>query len=70
MVRFDDVQVGDVLTGVVDSVVPFGTFVRIADDAHGLVPELTGLAVGTPVAVRVLDVDRDRRRASLALRQA
>lgn len=67
MVRFEEVQVGDVLDGVVESVVPFGSFVRIADDTHGLIPGATDLGVGTLVNVRVLAIDRDKRRASLAL---
>jgi len=66
MSRFEEINVGDVVTGHVSSVAPFGAFVRIADDAHGLLPGATGLAVDEQIRVRVVELDRDRRRARLA----
>lgn len=55
---------GTVLTGRVVSEMPFGVFVELAPEVHGLLiggkhPE------GTEVRVKVLDVDIDRRRMSL-----
>ena len=55
---------GTVLTGHVVSEMPFGVFVELAPEVHGL---LIGskLPEGTEVRVRVMDVDVDRRRMSL-----
>ena len=56
--------VGDVIEGVVTSVVPFGAFVETAG--------VTGLAyqqswaAGTTVSARILAIDPDNRRFSLA----
>jgi predicted RNA-binding protein with RPS1 domain len=63
---FDGLDVDDVVTGEVVSVVPFGTFVRIATDADGLLHGVTGHEIGGDVTVRILEIDRERRRASLA----
>ncbi|MFC0112725.1 S1 RNA-binding domain-containing protein [Kibdelosporangium aridum] len=56
---------GTVLTGRVVSEMPFGVFVEMAPDIHGL---LVGakLAEGTEVRVKVLDVDAEKQRMSLA----
>ena len=59
---------GDAVTGRVDSIVGFGTFVELAPGVHGLLheseyrerPEL-----GQQLDVRIVDVDRERRRISL-----
>ena len=67
MSRFEELNVGDVLVGQVTSVVPFGVFVRIADDADGLLLGETGPQEGSSVTVRILDIDRERQRASLAM---
>ena len=67
MSRFEELNVGDVVAGEVSGVVPFGTFVRFADDVDGLLPGTTGLEVGAAVTVRILAKDTERRRASLAL---
>jgi ribosomal protein S1 len=67
MSRFEDLHVGDVMRGEVTGVVPFGTFVRFADDADGLLHGVAGHPVGTVLDVRVLRKDADRRRASLTL---
>ncbi len=67
MSSFEELSVGDVVDGEVTAVVPFGVFVRIADDAHGLLPQATGPEVGTPVQVRLIAIDVERHRAALAL---
>jgi ribosomal protein S1 len=66
MSRFDELSVGDVVAGEVSGVAPFGVFVRIADDTDGLIPGVTGPQVGTPITVRILEIDAERRRVSLA----
>ncbi|GAA1600898.1 S1 RNA-binding domain-containing protein [Catellatospora bangladeshensis] len=67
MSRFEELNAGDVLVGQVVSIVPFGAFVRIADDADGLLYGETGPQVGSSVTVRILEIDREKRRASLTL---
>ncbi|MGV8910970.1 MAG: S1 RNA-binding domain-containing protein, partial [Rhodoglobus sp.] len=60
---------------------PFGAFVRVADGIEGLVhiSELSGkhvelaeqvVSVGDEVFVKVIDIDLERRRISLSLKQA
>jgi ribosomal protein S1 len=66
MSRFEELSVGDVVVGEVTGVAPFGVFVRIADDADGLLPGETGPGLGARVRVRVLEIDAVKRRASLA----
>jgi ribosomal protein S1 len=66
MSRFEDLNVGDVLVGQVTQVVPFGVFVRISHDADGLLYGQTEPAEGATVTVRILEIDREKRRASLA----
>jgi len=72
---------GDVVTGVVTKVVPFGAFVQVAEGTEGLVhiSELSDahvelpeqiIQVGQEVQARVIDVDAERRRISLSLKQA
>ncbi|ALG08076.1 S1 RNA-binding domain-containing protein [Kibdelosporangium phytohabitans] len=55
---------GTVLTGHVVSEMPFGVFVELAPEIHGL---LVGakLPEGTEVQVKVLDVDVEKQRMSL-----
>jgi ribosomal protein S1 len=65
MSRFEELNVGDVLTGHVSQIVPFGVFVRIADDADGLLHGETGPAEGSSVTVKILAIDAERRRVSL-----
>lgn len=67
MSRFEELHVGDVLSGAVTKVAPFGVFVRIAEDADGLLFGQTEPGVGSNVTVRILDIDRVKRRASLTL---
>ncbi|WP_412542668.1 S1 RNA-binding domain-containing protein [Longispora sp. K20-0274] len=66
MSRLEELQVGDVLTGHVSAIVPFGVFVRISDDADGLLHGETQPQVGESVTVRILDIDVEKRRASLS----
>ena len=57
-------QVGDVLEGVVTKQVPFGSFVE-SDGFTGLAHEQTW-PVGTRVSVRILAIDAEKQRFSLA----
>jgi small subunit ribosomal protein S1 len=66
MSRFEELSVGDVLVGQVTGVVPFGVFVRIADDADGLLYGEAQMPAGSSVTVRILAIDAARRRASLS----
>ncbi|MFJ3306826.1 S1 RNA-binding domain-containing protein [Streptomyces sp. NPDC086549] len=73
-------QVGQVVTGVVTELVPFGAFVRIEDREDGLegLVHSTELSeepvadpgdvvqVGDPLVVKILDVDPSRRRITLS----
>jgi small subunit ribosomal protein S1 len=74
-------NVGDVVEGEVTKTVPFGAFVSIDDGVEGLVhvseiamhhvesPELE-LSVGQEVKVKITEIDGDRRRISLSIKQA
>lgn len=75
------VTVGQRMTGQVTKLVPFGVFVQVTDDVEGLVPlpELSSIPVKAPedvvrtgeeITVIVTDIDHERRRLSLSLRQA
>ncbi|MCE7009781.1 S1 RNA-binding domain-containing protein [Kibdelosporangium philippinense] len=55
---------GTVLTGRVVTEVPFGVFVEMAPEIHGLLPGAK-IAEGTVVQVKILDVDVERQRISL-----
>ena len=73
-------QKGQVRSGVVSSIVNFGAFVRVEDGIEGLV-HISELAqrhvelpdqvvkVGEEVFVKVIDIDLERRRISLSLKQ-
>ena len=73
--------IGQVVPGKVTKLVPFGAFVRVADGIEGLVhiselaerhvelPEQV-VSVGDEVFVKVIDIDLERRRISLSLKQA
>lgn len=59
---------GDVVTGRVVDVVPFGAFVELGDGIHGLVHVsewVTPLEHDTTVRVRIRAVDPEHRRMSL-----
>jgi len=72
---------GEVITGTVTKLVPFGAFVRVGEGIEGLVhiSELAEQHVESPeqvvsvdeqVRVKVVDVDTQRRRISLSMRRA
>ncbi|MER6956378.1 S1 RNA-binding domain-containing protein [Streptomyces sp. NPDC000618] len=70
-------QVGQIVTGVVTKLVPFGAFVRVEDREDGLEglvhnTEMSGavVQVGAPLLVKILDVDPTRRRITLSHLQA
>ena len=72
---------GQIVPGKVTKLVPFGAFVRVEDGIEGLV-HISELAqrhvelpdqvvkVGEEVFVKVIDIDLERRRISLSLKQA
>jgi len=77
-------QVGQIVTGPVTKLVPFGAFVRIEDSEDGfeglvhnteLADELVErpedvVQVGEALAVKILEVDPTRRRIALSHKQA
>src|ERR1700687_337721 len=74
-------QIGQVVPGRVTKLVPFGAFVRVEEGIEGLVHiselserhvEVPGqvVAVGDDAMVKVIDIDLERRRISLSLKQA
>ena len=73
-------QAGEVISGQITKLVPFGAFVRVADGIEGLVhiSELSNehvdspeqvVQVGDQVRVKVVDVDVSRRRISLSIKR-
>ena len=74
-------QLGQVVPGEVTKLVPFGAFIRVAEGIEGLVhiselasrhveiPEQV-VQVGDSTFVKVIDIDLERRRISLSIRQA
>ncbi|NDL55492.1 30S ribosomal protein S1 [Phytoactinopolyspora mesophila] len=74
-------QIGQIVPGKVTKLVPFGAFVRVDDGIEGLVhiselaerhvevPEQV-VEVGADAMVKVIDIDLERRRISLSLKQA
>src|SRR5881409_734792 len=74
-------QIGQVVPGRVTKLVPFGAFVRVDEGIEGLV-HISELAerhveipeqvvnVGDELLVKVIDIDLERRRISLSLKQA
>lgn len=72
---------GEIVTGTVTKIVPFGAFVSVADGVEGLI-HISELAdsrvefpgdvvdVGQEVAVKVVDIELERHRLSLSLKQA
>src|SRR3954454_25099017 len=73
--------IGQIVPGKVTRLVPFGAFVRVEEGIEGLVhiselaeryieiPEQV-VQVGDDCMVKVIDIDLDRRRISLSLKQA
>jgi small subunit ribosomal protein S1 len=73
----DRLNPGDVVDGTISNIVDFGAFVDL-DGMDGLIPELSWshvnhpsevLEIGQEVKVKVLDIDRERQRISLGLKQ-
>jgi small subunit ribosomal protein S1 len=76
-----DTEVGAIIDGSVTKTVPFGAFVSVGEGVEGLVhvseiamhhvesPEME-LSIGQQVRVKVTEVDADRRRVSLSIKQA
>ena len=74
-------QIGEIVPVKVTKLVPFGAFVRVEDGIEGLVhvselaerhveiPEQV-VSVDDDVMVKIIDIDLDRRRISLSLKQA
>ena len=74
-------EVGSVVEGKVIKTVPFGAFVSVADGVEGLVhvseiavhrvesPELE-LSIGQTVTSKITELDNERRRVSLSIKQA
>jgi small subunit ribosomal protein S1 len=74
-------QIGQIVPGKVTKLVPFGSFVRVEEGIEGLVhiselaerhveiPEQV-VQVGDSIFVKVIDIDLERRRISLSLKQA
>ena len=74
-------QIGHIVPGKVTKLVPFGAFVRVGEGIEGLVhvselaerhveiPEQV-VAVNDDVMVKIIDIDLERRRISLSLKQA
>ena len=74
-------KIGQIVPGRVTKLVPFGVFVRVRDGIEGLVhvselaarhvevPEQVA-KVGDEIFVKVIDIDLERRRISLSLKQA
>ncbi len=74
-------EVGAILDGRVTKTVPFGAFVSVGEGVEGLVhvseiamhhvesPELE-LSIGQQVRVKITEIDADRRRVSLSIKQA
>jgi small subunit ribosomal protein S1 len=67
MSRFEDLHVGDVVTGHVMKVLPFGVFVALGDEAIGLLAGDDRPQAGSSVTVRIAEMDTLRRRAKLVL---
>jgi small subunit ribosomal protein S1 len=76
----DDYQVGDLVEGVVVSVVDFGAFVEIQEGLHGLIhiseigyantdDPKTAVKKGDPVLVKIMGIEKARERVSLSMRR-
>jgi ribosomal protein S1 len=72
----EEASVGQVLSGRVTKVVPFGVFVRVAEHVEGLAPlqeldcPVEALPVGSEITVAVAGIDLERRRLVLSQRAA
>ncbi|AWE08426.1 general stress protein 13 [Lysinibacillus sp. 2017] len=74
------IEVGDVLSGKVTGIQPYGAFVALDEQTQGLVhiSEITYgfvkdvsefLSVGDEIQVKVLDVDSEQKKISLSIRE-
>ncbi|HEY4622978.1 S1 domain-containing post-transcriptional regulator GSP13 [Solibacillus sp. FSL R7-0668] len=74
------IEVGDVLTGKVTGIQPYGAFVALDEQTQGLVhiSEITYgfvkdvndfLSVGEDIEVKVLEVDEEQKKISLSIRE-
>ena len=74
------IEVGDVLTGKVTGIQPYGAFValdeytqglvHISEITYGFVKEVSDfLSVGEEIQVKVLEVDPDQKKISLSIRE-
>jgi len=72
-------KVGDVVTGKVTGIQPYGAFVALDDETQGLVhiSEITYgyvkdvhefIKVGDEIMVKILDVDEEQKKISLSIR--
>ena len=72
-------KVGDVVTGKVTGIQPYGAFVALDDETQGLVhiSEITYgyvkdvhefIKVGDDITVKILDVDEEQKKISLSIR--
>ncbi|MFF2178163.1 S1 domain-containing post-transcriptional regulator GSP13 [Lysinibacillus sp. NPDC058147] len=72
-------ELGDVLSGKVTGIQPYGAFVALDEDTQGLVhiSEITYgfvkdvsefLSVGQEVEVKILEIDEDKEKISLSIR--
>lgn len=76
--KVNDISVGDIVDGRITKIVPFGAFIKIGDDIEGLthITELSDyqsngkVKAGDDVKAKVIDIDFDRHRISLSIRQA
>ncbi|WP_255484347.1 30S ribosomal protein S1 [Granulicella sp. 5B5] len=77
----ENIRVGSVVEGPVDSITKFGAFVQVAEGVQGLVhiSEITAdrrlnhpsdiLRVGEVVKAQVLEIDKDKRQLRLSMKQ-
>ena len=79
IVSIDDLKIGIILNGIINNITNFGAFVDIGIKEYGLIhiSELSHKFIKNPhdvvkinqkVNVKVIDIDRDRKRISLSLK--
>ncbi|WP_066505864.1 Tex family protein [Abyssisolibacter fermentans] len=81
VLKMEDLQIGMIMTGTVRNVVDFGAFVDIGVKQDGLVHiselskkfvknPMTVVSVGDEVKVKIIDLDLERKKVSLSIKQA
>ena len=81
VVKAEKYNAGDVISGEIVGLKAFGAFMRIEQGLDGLIPmgELADrriksadevVAIGDKVTVKILNIDVDRKRISLSIKQA